>query len=438
MWTEADASRVSLKPTGSFDTSIMSKVLVTGIGVTSSIGIGAPAFWKALLEGRTGLSRGTTEHRAVGVALVGCLEGDPALTAKTSQGRSTRERVSNRCFELLGVAAALADGDAELGHTPIEESRLGIVAGVGPIDQYSEDLLATAEHVRKTHEGGMDLVGFSRTALVRFSPLRRLRHLPNIGTALIAMAHHAGGPSLTLVGGVSCGLQAVIQGYWMVRSGRASAVLCGGADSRLSRTLLSQVARRWQLSACIDPHTACRPFDRTRDGIVPAEGGAVLLLESEPSAKSRGARAYAEILGGAIAGPSAEACEVAMRKALHVAKHRAPQALIAHGEGSQISDQLEAAAVRSVFGFSQREPLVTSIQGTIGHTMTAAGALNAVTASLALSSGYIPGIRRLGDPLDNLRFVTGNAVRARIDCIMTNALDPCGTAASALFAVSPL
>jgi 3-oxoacyl-[acyl-carrier-protein] synthase II len=331
-------------------------------------------------------------------------------------------RVLNRSFELLVAAGALAAADAALGATPVPPPRLGVIVGIGPIDQYTDDLVSASR--RAAVEGGVNVAQFAETARTMY-PLRRLRLLPNVGPALLSIEHRAMGPSLTLVSGHAAGLQAIAQGLAMIADGRVDAVLCGGADSRLTPLEVRLFGLQCPLCPSDDPDRACRPFDRRRDGVTPGEGAAILLLEAEDSARARGVATYAELVACASAGPTEGGCAESMRR---VVLGRSAEVVVAHGEGGIQSDRLEAAAIDLV---SPR--CITSLQAVVGHTMSACGALNMAAGCLILADERVPPIRSLESPEVTLPFAM-HQVRARFSSVLVNAVEPDNAAASGLLA----
>jgi 3-oxoacyl-[acyl-carrier-protein] synthase II len=259
-------------------------------------------------------------------------------------------------------------------------------------------------------------------------PLRRLRLLPNIGAGVLSIEHKAMGPSLTLVSGHSTGLQAIAEAHAMIGDGRVDAVLCGGADSRLTPLGLQLFGRLCALSPSRDPHGACRPFDRRRDGVVAGEGAGVLVLEAEDSARGRGVEAYAELIACASAGPTEGGCAESMRRAIQGRPVRSPELVVAHGEGSVRSDRLEAAALDLL-----SPKCVTSVQAAVGHTMSACGAINLAAACLMLTNERVPAIATLESPEMSLPFATHEVVGS-FETVMVNALEPDNGATSALLA----
>jgi len=398
------------------------RVLITGLGVVSSVGVGADAFWRGITTGATGFSPAPPEIERLGAKVVATVK-DFSGSAYLKNERNGR--ILNRTFELLVGAGALAAADAALNATPIPPHRLGVIVGVGPIDQYTDDLLAAVKAA--TTNGGVDLARFAEEARAMY-PLRRLRLLPNIGAALLSIEHKAMGPSLTLVSGHVTGLQAIAEGLAMIRDGRIDAVLCGGADSRLTPLGVRLFGRLCPLSASDDVHSACRPFDRTRDGVVAGEGAAIVVLEAEESARARGVDAYAELVACATAGPTEGGCAESMRQAMRSSPARAPHVVVAHGESGVRSDRLEAAALDLL---SPKH--VTSLQPAVGHTMSACGALNLAGACLMLADERIPAIPTLESPEMKLPFAM-NEVNERFETALVNAIEPDSTASSALIA----
>jgi 3-oxoacyl-[acyl-carrier-protein] synthase II len=401
----------------------MRRVVITGVGVVSPVGVGAEDFWSALTSRRTGLAPAPSDTTDGPARVVGAVRNFSGASYLKNERQG---RVLNRSFELLVGAGALAAADAGLAATPVPPHRLGVIVGMGPIDQYTPDLRAAVRQATSA-DGRVDLPAFVGAARQLY-PLRRLRLLPNVGPSILSIEHHAMGPSLTLVGGHTSGLQAIADALAMIRDGRVDAVLCGAADSRLASLDLRLFAHLCPLSPSSDPDTACRPFDRRRDGVVPGEGAAVFLLEAEDSARARRADAYAEIVECAFAAPTEGGCAESMRQVMQASGERAPDVVVAHGEGGVQADRLEAAALDLL-----QPRCVTSLQPAIGHTMSACGALNLAAACLILSDGRVPPIRSLEAPEMHLPFAMHD-VRGDFATVLVNAIDPDSAASSALLA----
>jgi 3-oxoacyl-(acyl-carrier-protein) synthase len=395
------------------------RVVITGLGVVSAAGVGAEAFWKGLTTGGLGLMPAAADLAVAGVHVVGAVRD---LSGAAYLRNERQARVLNRSFELLVAAGALAAADAGLASIPVTPTRLGVTVGIGPIEQHTPDLLAAIRQA--TTDRGPDAGRFAESARL-LHPLRRLRLLPNVGPAILSIEHQAMGPSLTLVSGHTSGIQAIAVGAAMIREGRLDAAICGGVDARLTPLGLKVFSLLCAISPSRDPASASRPFDRARDGVTPGEGAAILVLESEDSARARGATPYAELAGYGSAGPTEGGCAESMRRAM-ASTGQGPDVVIAHGDGSVRSDRLEAAALDLI-----APRCITSIQPATGHTMSACGALNLAAACLVLADERVPPIRSLGSPEMTLPFAR-HEVRGRFQSVLVNAIEPDNAAASAL------
>src|SRR5262249_46277003 len=369
------------------------RVVITGLGVVCAAGIGADAFWRALTTGVSGFSHAPKELALEGAKIIAAVEDYSGIPYLQNERDG---RILNRPFELLVGAGALAAADAALAATPVAPTRLGVIVGIGPIDQYTDDLLNAVQQAKT--DTGVDVSRFAESARAMY-PLRRLRLLPNIGAGVLAIEHKAMGPSLTLVSGHITGLQAIGAGMAMIHDGRVDAVLCGGADSRLTSLGLRLFGRLCSLSPSDDVRAGCRPFDRARDGVVAGEAAAILVLEAEDSARARGVEGYAELVSYASAGPTEGGGAESMRQAMRLSSIRSPHVVVAHGEGGVRSDRLEAAALDLI-----APRCVTSLQPYVGHTMSACGPVNLVAACLMLTDARVPPIPTLESPEMNLPF----------------------------------
>jgi 3-oxoacyl-[acyl-carrier-protein] synthase II len=396
------------------------RVLVTGIGVVSPFGLGTDLFWTGLMGGKTGLTAASPELFAIGAGVVGRTgDFDIGMFLRNERHR----RVLNRASELLVAAAAMATRDAQLMPGIIAPERLGVVVATGPSDQHTDDVWNAAQAAQVGD--GIDLRRFVEEAGA-LHPLRRLRLLPSIGAAILSIEHQAGGPGLTLVSGVTAGLEAVAEAVAMIAGGRVDAVICGGADARLGVRLVREFAASSPLTQETDPTRAVRPFDRRRQGVAPSESAGAFVLESEASAASRGARVYARVVAGTSAGP-AEGVAVSMQRAGAAAVLR-EAAVVAHGDGSVAGDGQEAMALLRI-----APAMVTSIQGAIGHTRSACGVMNLAAACLVLAAGQMPPIVALEAPDTVLPFAR-TVVDGRWPSVIVNTMAPDGNAASVLIA----
>jgi 3-oxoacyl-[acyl-carrier-protein] synthase II len=401
------------------------RVVVTGIAAVSA-GVGdAEEFWCYLRCGQSRLRPSC--------AIPGC-DGMVEHMPPTGLVKQRRhERVVNRASSFLLATAAQAIRDAAWVTSDERADRVSVVVGMGDSRIDDSDILRAicrTENVQREEDPG-------RPADIE--PLRRLKHLPNIGPALLAIEYGFGGQVMTFVSGEASGLQAVLEGFHLVTSGRADAVLCGGADAlQWTSASIRELSERLSCSPVRDPAMSCRPFDLERQGTAPSEGAAVVWLESLDSAAARGARAYAEILGGAAR------CEPGSSEPLRIGAALCQpgdvDVLFAHGDGTHAADASEVESISEVFGCSRQRPRISSIKAVIGHARAASGPLSVVAACLAIRERVVPGIPNLQRPAAALPFVGGAS--APVDAIrrmLVMASEPTGaTVCVALSAQSDL
>ena len=261
-------------------------------------------------------------------------------------------------------------------------------------------------------------------------PLWLVKHLPNMVAAHISMAFGAQGPNNTIVTACVAGTQAVGEAFRAVARGEADIMLAGGADSRIDPLLLLGYAALGTLaSGQRSPGEMSRPFDRMRDGFVIAEGAAILILEEYERAKARGATIYAEVTGF---GSSFDAYSVtkpdpegrggarAIKSALAEARtdHRDVGYINAHGTSTRLNDAMETAAVKRVFGERSRDLKLSSIKSMIGHSIGAAGAIEAAALALSLHEQVLPPTINLHhpDPACDLDYIPNVARECPVTC----------------------
>lgn len=384
------------------------RVVVTGLGVVSSVGTGAPAFLAALRSGQSG-ARPIAAFDTTGFAhSIGCeiTDFDPAAWlsyySRDEVGRATQFAVA---------AARMAIQDA--GMSPESMRAVPSTIAVGTTDGEARDL---DQLVHQWIDRGLD--GLAPTIAARV-PSGRLSLCVARELGLVDVE------PVTIPTACAAGNYAIGYAADAVRSGEAEFALCGGADAICRKTF----AGFYRLGT-IAPER-CQPFDRNRKGILTGEGAGVLLLETLESAKTRGAHIYAEVLGYGLncdaehpVAPNedslARCMELAHRKA--GVKPEEIDFISAHGTGAKANDVAEARAIRQVFG--SRPPRTISTKSMIGHTMGAASALAAIACALALTGQFIPPtINHVEtDPECDLDCVPNVAVPARLRVVQNNAL----------------
>ena len=407
----------------------MRRVVVTGIGVVAPNGIGAGPFWAACLDGKSGIgpirSFNASNHPVKVAGEV--FDFDPTPWLPESQRKTVK--VMGRATKFGVGAAGLAVADSGLDMAQEDPGRVGVVMGAGlvPVDlEGLAPMLARACHADGTFDP-TQLTDPGAEGPPLF-PLWLLKHLPNMAAAHISMAFNCQGPNNTVVTACVAGTQAIGEAFRMVNRGDADVILAGGADSRidplliLAYTALGTLARGDRPAAELS-----RPFDRLRDGFVLSEGAAVLVLEEYEHAAARNAPVYAEVLGW---GSSFDAYSVtkpdpqgrggarAIQSALSEAgvDHRDVGYINAHGTSTRLNDVMETAAVKRVWGDYARDLKLSSIKSMIGHSIGAAGAIEAAALAMSLKHQVYPPTINLTnpDPACDLDYVPNTAREAKV------------------------
>ncbi|WP_457033050.1 beta-ketoacyl-[acyl-carrier-protein] synthase family protein [Kitasatospora sp. P5_F3] len=395
------------------------RVVVTGIGAVTSIGVGAQAFLEGLRAGR-GSARPITAFDTTGFAhALGCeVSGFEAADWL----RRHRPDELGRAAQFAAAAARMAAEDAGLAE-PDLRARRALVA-VGTTDGESRDLDA--------------LVGAQVAGGPSAGDPRVARRVSTVRLAT-GVAHELGLTDVEAVAmptACAAGNYAIGHGYDAVRAGDVQVALCGGADAVCLKTF----AGFYRLGT-IAPES-CRPFDVSRQGILTGEGAGILVLETLAAARARGARIYAEVLGYGLncdahhpVAPDRDSIARCMRIAHASAGIEAAQVdfISAHGTGTKANDVTEAAAIHQVFG--RVTPPTVSIKSMIGHTMGAASALAAAASALAIAEQFIPPtINHIEtDPECDLDCVPNRARAADLRIVQNNALAFGGNNAVTLF-----
>jgi 3-oxoacyl-[acyl-carrier-protein] synthase II len=320
----------------------------------------------------------------------------------------------------LGIAAsrlALADAGLDLGGE--DPKRIGCIIGSG-----LGGVLFHEEQIAKACEKGLD----------RLSPQCVPRITPNAVSAHIAIQFNLRGPNMTISSACASGTIAVGETFRKIAAGEIDLALAGGAEAPLTRFTFGAYCSLRALSKRNDaPEEACRPFDRDRDGMVLSEGAAVLVLEELSHALRRGASIYAEVVGygnnsGAhsMVAPVEDGHDVAdvMLATIQDAglDLKDIQYINAHATGTEAGDKAESRAIKALFGDYARAVPISSTKSMIGHTIGAAGAMEAGVCCLVIQNGVIPPTinYRHKDPDCDLDYVPNRARAARVDNVLSN------------------
>ena len=404
------------------------RVVVTGFGAVSPLGPTWQALWEGLLEGRTGFAPVTTfdtsafrVHRGAEVR-----EFDPGPSFRrldvTRHGRAS---------QLAVAAARAAVDDAGLELDSVASGRVGVVLGTTSGEPREIEAFVDATHPPR--EG----------ASAHTSERLVLRYPSHLLASAVAAELDLEGPCIQLPCACAAGNYALAQAFELLRSGRAEAVLAGGADA-FSRITFTGFARL----GAIAPEV-CAPFDLHRQGMIPGEAAGVLVLETEEGARRRGAHVRAEILGYGLscdahhmtaAAPDGDGPARAMSSALAAARLRPDEVsyVNAHGTGTRTNDLLETRAIRRALGPAADAVPVSSIKSMLGHTMGAASALEAIACCLATEHGVVPPTRHLEtpDPECDLDYVPEGARAMPVRVAMSNSSAFGGNNAAVVFAAA--
>ncbi len=374
------------------------RVVVTGIGLVTPLGVGAHDSWQELVAG----------HSAVGP--ISSYDASSLATQLGAEvtGLKPREYVDRRAlrtmtrYDMLATVAgvlAMRDGGMELDDDP--EGRFALFTASGKEISEPEHFQDVAVAVRDPG-GHVDMRKFGELAFQQVHPLFYIEGLQGASLFYLSEAFSLRGPNTFFAGGAEAGLTAVGRAFRAIRRGEADAALAGGADAPVCWWNMAKIdslgmtTRRNHLEA-----GACQPYDRERDGTVMGEGGAFLLLEEYEAGRARGAHVYAEITGLGDASdierlmtpdPAGRPLADAIGRALREAGSRPEQIdyVAGHGSGSRCGDASEGHALRAVFGDNGTSLCGSSITAATGHLGAAAGAANAAVAALAIDRQVMP------------------------------------------------
>lgn len=415
------------------------RVVVTGVGIVSPLGVGVEHVWPRLLAGKTGIRQLPDELCAeTGVAVGGVVpnqEEDAQAGYHPESVIPLKERKKmDRFIEFALVAAdeALSQANWRPVTQEAQERTATIIAsGVGGFG-------AIANAVRTTDERGPR----------RLSPFTAPSFLANMAAGHVSIAHGFKGPLGAPVTACAAGVQAIGDAARLIRNGEADIAVCGGTEAAMDRVTLGCFAAARALSTGFNdaPHAASRPFDRDRDGFVMAEGAGLLVIESLSHALARGAKPLAEIVGYGTsadayhltAGPEdGNGAQRAMQQALKQAGITASdvQHINAHATSTQVGDKGELSAIRAVFG-GKAKVAITSTKSSIGHLLGAAGGVEAIFTVLALRDQVVPPTLNLVNPdelTEGLTLVALTKQEMPIEYALSNGFGFGGVNASVIF-----
>jgi 3-oxoacyl-[acyl-carrier-protein] synthase II len=405
------------------------RVVVTGIGLVSSLGIGTSENWTALLAGRSGVETITKfDASQFATKIAGEVRGFDPL-----QFIEKKDVKKMDVFIQYAIAASqFAMDDAQLKVEPHNATRVGvfIASGIGGFTT-----------IEREHKALLD--GGPR----KISPFFIPSAIINLAAGQVSIRYGAKGPNSATCTACSASAHAIGDAYEIIRRGTADVMIAGGSEAAITPMGIGGFGALRALSTRNDePSRASRPFDKDRDGFIVGEGSGVLILEELATALQRGAKIYAELVGY---GMSADAYHItapsedgdgafrvmnAAIESASIAKERVDY-INAHGTSTPQGDSLESLAIKRTFGDHAYKMAVSSTKSMTGHLLGAAGGLEAGITALAVHDQVVPPTINLdcADPLCDLDYVPKHSRRMHIDYALSNSFGFGGTNAALLF-----
>lgn len=397
----------------------MKRVVVTGLGVVSPVGNEVSSFWQNLIAGKCGIGPitafDTTEYKVKIAAEV--KDFDPLQYMEKSEARK-QDRYSQ--FAVAAASQAMEDSGLRSGEN-IDSFRLGVYIGTGTGGMHSF-LAESAKLLEK---------GPSRT-----SPFFIPMMIGNMATGNVALKFHAQGPSMAIMTACATSTNAIGEAYRAVQHGYADAMIAGGTEATIVTLAVSGFTNCMALTQNPDPTCASVPFDKRRNGFVMGEGAGVIILEEYEHAVARGAQIYAEICGYGntndahhMTAPDPEALGSSRAIALAVQEAGITAEdeiyINAHGTSTPLNDKTETKAIKLALGeTAARKAHISSTKSMTGHTLGAAGGIEAIATILALQNGIIP--PTIGyqepDPDCDLDYTPNQAVQANVNLGISTSL----------------
>ncbi|MGE4218772.1 MAG: beta-ketoacyl-ACP synthase II [Alphaproteobacteria bacterium] len=420
----------------------MRRVVVTGLGIVSPLGLGLEHVWGRLIQSQSGLGPIT----AFEASDLPCRIAGEVPRGETAAGLfhaddwvPTKDQRKMDPFIMFAIAAAdMAVADS--GWAPTDEeaqNRTGVLvgSGIGGLPGISEGSVTL-------HERGAR----------RISPFFIPANLINLASGHISIKHSFRGPNHSVVTACATGAHAIGDAARMIQFDDADVMIAGGAEAAICRIGIAGFAAARALSTNFndEPTRGSRPWDVDRDGFVMGEGAGVLVLEEYEHAKRRGAKIYAEVVGYGMSGdayhataptPDGNGGYRAMQAALKRAGRNVEDIdyINAHGTSTPLGDEIELGAVKRLFGDHAYKLSMSSTKSAIGHLLGAAGAVEAIFSIKAMTEGVIPPTLNLDNPSEgcDIDLVPHVAKERQVQFAMSNSFGFGGTNASLIFARAP-
>ncbi len=406
------------------------RVVVTGLGILSPVGIGLQANWAAITAGRGGIGR-ITHFDPTGYAstIAGEIKGfDPVAHGMTEKEARRMDR-----FIQLGMAASIeAFKDCGLTVSEANAERIGVcvgsgIGGVGTIEDTAQLVVEKGPR--------------------RVSPFYVPMSIINMISGNFSVMYGLKGPNLATVTACTTATHAIGDAGRLIEYGDADVMVAGGAEAAITPTAVAGFGNAKALSTRNDqPTLASRPWDKDRDGFVLGEGAGVMVLEEYEHAKKRDAKIYAELIGFGMSADayhmtsppeSGEGAARCMRNALRNAGVNVEQVqyINAHGTSTYLGDKAETMAIKAAFGAHAKRVAISSTKSMTGHLLGAAGGVEAIYSALAVQQGIVPPTINFTtpDPECDLDYVPNTARQMKLDIAMSNSFGFGGTNGTLVF-----
>lgn len=404
------------------------RVVITGMGVVTSLGESLNSFWDALCAGRSGVGPltlfDTTEFKVHFGGQV--RDWDPVARFGAKEARHL-DRFAQ--FALVAAESAVQDAGIDFAKLPPEQCGVFIGSGIGGLNEFE------AQHSTMIHKGPS-----------RISPFTIPKLMVNAGSGQVSIRWGLQGPCSALATACASAANAIGDACKLIQTGQANVMITGGSEAAITHMGLGGFAAMRALSTRnYDPPRASRPFDRDRDGFVMGEGAGILILEAEETALARGARIHAEMLGygmsadgwhitapdekGRGAARAMKRCLSDARLAPHVVDY-----INAHGTSTPLGDLAETIAMKCVFGDHAARLQISSTKSQLGHLLGASGGVELIASVMAIQTGLLPPTINLEQPGEgcDLDYIPNVAREARVNYVMSNSFGFGGHNASLL------
>ncbi|MDQ1330977.1 MAG: 3-oxoacyl-[acyl-carrier-protein] synthase [Thermodesulfobacteriota bacterium] len=402
------------------------RVVITGVGLVTPLGIGVKETWPALCAGVSGITEITRfDTSGFNTKIAGEVKG-----FRSEDFMSKKDAQRSELFIAYAVAAArMALEDSGFVIDKSNYDRIGVITGCG---------LGGLGLMEKT------ILDINRKGPGRVSPFFIPLMIGNMAPGMISILFGAKGPNASIATACAAGTHAVGESFRAISNGDADAMITGGVEAVITATCIAGFSAMKALSTRNnDPQKASRPFDRDRDGFVVGEGSGIILLETLTGALERGAHIYAEVCGYGMTGdgyhmtsppPDGEGAARCMKSALDDAGITSGRVdyINAHGTSTQLNDLYETRAIKSVFGDKAHTIPISSTKSMTGHLLGGAGGIETVFTALAIHDGIIPPTINLdnSDTECDLDYVPNIARKADLETAMTNSFGFGGTNAA--------